>query len=42
LFQLVAHIASAKSAFAWEHQMQGNRGTITITMEKFMEMSGRC
>jgi hypothetical protein len=40
--QLCAHVASAKSAFAWENTAQGNRGTITLSMDKFIEMSGRC
>ena len=38
---LGCHIASAKSAFAWEHQAQGNRGTITVDLNKFLELSGR-
>lgn len=40
--QLVSHIASAKSAFAWEDQAQGGRGAVTIDAFKFIEMSGRC
>ena len=40
--QLVSHIASAKSAYSWEDKAQGGRGTITIDINKFIELSGRC
>ena len=39
--QLVAHIASAKSVFAWENQAQGKKGVVTLNFDKFLEMSGR-
>ena len=38
--QLVAHIACAKSVFNWEDRAQGGRGTVNVTFDKFLEMSG--
>lgn len=39
--QLCAHIAQAKSIYMWEMQAQGNRGTITVNWDRFVEMTGR-
>ncbi len=39
--QMAAHIAQAKSLFTWENAAQGNRGTITVGWDRFVEMTAR-